>query len=267
MNVDNVVAFITSPSDHGDLIVNRLDYNRSFNDEYYGVGAQILETGHYDLPEIMMLKALLVEARVHRGEGLVVLDCGANIGVHTVEFARLMRSWGSVMAIEAQRRLYYALCGNIVNFMNAEAHCYAVSDEDGEMMIPEPDYTIPSSFGSFELRGHLGVENIGQPINYDKPTLPVARVRIDSLGLERIDFIKMDIEGMEVEALNGAVETIERDKPILYVVFVKCGRAPIEDFVKPRGYQVFGHGMNLLCVHESDKTIGCVRLTAEQVVP
>ena len=38
---------------------------------------------------------------------------GANIGVHTVEWARHMYGWGNVIAIEAQERLYYSLCGNI----------------------------------------------------------------------------------------------------------------------------------------------------------
>ena len=85
---------------------------------------------------------------------MVAIDCGANIGVHTVEWATAMTGWGSVVAIEAQERIYYALAGNIAinNCFNAIALHAAVSSETGIMQIPNPDYFTPSSFGSLELR-------------------------------------------------------------------------------------------------------------------
>jgi hypothetical protein len=42
-------------------------------------------------------------------DGVVVIDCGANIGAHTIEWGKRMTGWGSVLAIEAQERIYYAL--------------------------------------------------------------------------------------------------------------------------------------------------------------
>ena len=61
--------------------------------------------------------------RQYFGDGVVLVDCGANIGVHTVECAVEMTGWGSVLAIAAQERLYYALAGNIAlnNCFNARA--------------------------------------------------------------------------------------------------------------------------------------------------
>jgi hypothetical protein len=62
--------------------------------------------------------------------------------------------WGSVIAIEAQERIYYALAGNIAinNCFNAIAMHAAVSSEPGVMQIPTPDYFQPSSFGNLELK-------------------------------------------------------------------------------------------------------------------
>ena len=51
-----MIAFVLAQSQHGAMIVNRLDYNQSFNGEYYGVGAQIMETGTYDPGEIDILQ-------------------------------------------------------------------------------------------------------------------------------------------------------------------------------------------------------------------
>src|SRR5262245_55509688 len=116
-------AFGLFSSNHGPLIVNRFDYNYTYGEKWYGVGAQILETGVYEASEVEILKSLLLQRRKHFGDGVVALDCGANIGVLTLEFGELMRDWGQVIAIEAQERLFYALAGNITlaNLFNARA--------------------------------------------------------------------------------------------------------------------------------------------------
>ena len=51
----------------------------------------------------------------------------------------------------------------------------------------------------------------------DAGEVEVTSVAIDDLGLERVDFIKLDIEGAELAALTGARETLRRDRPRLAV--------------------------------------------------
>ena len=115
----------------------------------------------------LALQLLEARRRIH-GDGVVAIDGGANIGAHTIEWATAMTGWGSVIAIEAQERIYYALAGNIAinNAFNAIAMHAAISSEPGIMQIPTPDYFIPSSFGSLELKPRVDTEFIGQPIDY-----------------------------------------------------------------------------------------------------
>lgn len=252
-----MIAFCLVSSAHGPLLVNRMDYNHIFNGDFYGVGAQIMENGCYDPRDVASLKDLLRCRRNHFGDGVVAIDAGANIGVHSVEWAKLMTGWGTVLAIEAQERIFYALAGNLTlqNCLNARAVWAALSDTPGELSFPEPDYTQQGSFGSFELQPRVGTEFIGQAIDYAKPTSTVKTITIDGLGLKRLDLMKIDVEGMEVEALQGAAETIARCKPILFVETIKSDKKLISAALRNEGYQILPAGMNILAVHQDDKTL------------
>jgi FkbM family methyltransferase len=256
-------AFGLYSTDHGPLIVNRFDYNHTYEGKFYGVGAQLLENGAYDPSEIEVLKQLLTTKRQHVDGNVTVFDCGANIGVFAVEIARFMRDWGRIVAIEAQERLFYALAGNLAvnNCFNAKAIWAAVAAENDVIDIPEPNYCKPGSFGSFELKQQLGTENIGQDIDYSRPTSCVLTIKIDDCTSGRIDLIKLDIEGMELEALQGAIKTIKRDRPLLYIEVIKVDRDELEQFLAPLGYKLFAHEtMNVLAVHQDDPVIGCIEV-------
>lgn len=244
-----MIAFCLASSDHGTLIVNRLDRNECVGG-FYGVGHQILENDAYEPAEIVHLKALLNARRDRVQRDILVMDCGANIGVYTVELARHIRGWGSVIAIEAQERIFYALAGNLAiqNCANARAIWAAVgSTEHGEVAIPEPDYWQPASFGSFEVKPRKNTEYIGQCIDYEEPTSRVKALAIDAMGLLHLDLIKLDIEGMEVDALAGAEQTIRRCKPDLFIEVTKSDRREIDMKLRDMHYDTVAEiGMNIL---------------------
>jgi FkbM family methyltransferase len=251
------LSFVLAASSHGSLIVNRLDHFPGGDSPAHGLGLRILETASYEPAEIALALQLLQLRRRYFGDGVFAIDCGANIGVHTVEWAKLMTGWGAVLGIEAQERLFYALAGNIAlnNCFNARALHAAVAAEDGIMRVPVPDYQKPGLFVSLELRKRENHQFIGQQIDYDAATTDIKTVALDGMGLARIDLIKLDIEGMEEEALAGGEQVILAYRPVLLVEWLKSPKAELRARLEGWGYQVFEVGINFVAIHEGD---GCL---------
>ncbi|BCZ79377.1 hypothetical protein PTKU64_30520 [Paraburkholderia terrae] len=240
------------------MIINRNDYNATSANSVYGLGHQIFSKSSFDASEVDFMLGLLSLRRQYFGDGVFAIDGGANVGVHSVEWARHMYGWGQVLSFEAQEVVYYALAGNIVlnNCLNARAKLAALSESVGELTVPRPDYFASGSFGSLELRKRVGTEFIGQPISYDQSSgVTVPTITIDSLNVERVDLIKLDIEGMEIEALRGAVETILKFKPMISIEVIKSDQEKIKRFFTELGYQYFPAGLNLIAVHSADPSL------------
>ena len=254
--------FILTSSNHGTLIVNRNDYRMVDTNRGYGVGYQILNTGSFDHDEVNVVLALLSIRRKHFGDGVVALDCGANIGVHTIEWAKQMHTWGKVIAFEAQEKIYYALAGNIAinNCLNASAIFAAIGSENKDIKIPVPNYLVPASFGSLELKQNKSNEFIGQVINYDESAMSIVTQKtIDSFNWPRVDLIKIDVEGMETEVLQGASDTTERCKPIMQIEIIKTDKTQVDAYLLKYGYKTYSMGINLLAIHQDDPS--CNNLT------
>jgi FkbM family methyltransferase len=252
------IAFVITATDLGTLIVNRFDKHQTDSKGEYGVGYELLNSSTYQPSEINMVLTLLDARRRYYGAGVVAVDCGANIGIHAIQWAKHMTGWGQVVAIEPQERIYYALAGNIAinNCFNARAIHAAVTARPGQMKMPSLDYCVATSFGSFELQERPNNEPIGQSIDYSESALvEVEAVSLDSLGLNRIDVVKIDVEGMEPEVLQGASESIRRDHPILVVEMIKSDRKKLRSWLENSGYLPLQDHSNFVALHHSDKCL------------
>ena len=106
------------------------------------------------------------------------------------------------------------------------------------MKVPDVDYGQEADFGQASLVD--GQADGGTPT-------PV--VRLDSLGLPRLDFLKLDIEGMEIDALRGARRLIETHLPWCWIEYWKVGEAPIIATFAGLDYTFYRiDGLNMLCV-------------------
>jgi FkbM family methyltransferase len=138
--------------------------------------------------------------------GDIVVEVGANIGAHTVDLSQIVGERGRVYAFEPQRIVFQTLCANLAlnQCVNVFAYQAGVGAEVGTINVPELDPANVTNFG--------GVTLIGAPKG---ETIPL--VTIDSLALPACRMIKIDVEGMELFVLKGAVETIASYRPTMYV--------------------------------------------------
>jgi FkbM family methyltransferase len=173
-----------------------------------------------------------------------------------------MHGWGSVMAFEPQERIFYALCGNIAlnNLFNARASRNALSRELGAIMVPEFDFQKPANFGGLSL-----LPGVGKPGQKPTSSRPVKTITIDSLALPRCDFIKLDIEGMEPLALEGAQKTILQHKPIIFAECWACGIEEIRKWLP--GYRLIPAGLNVIGIHLADRITEKIQFVDGMVPP
>ena len=250
------IAYVLAATNHGSMIVNRNDGYHTAPGVGFGVGLQLLSNSCFDAEEVDAALALLSMRRQHFGPGVVAIDGGANVGVHTIEWARHMHGWGRVIAFEAQEAVFYALAGNIAlnNCWNATARWSALGEQEGFIDVPEPDYLSPGSFGSLEVRQRAGTEFIGQKVSYQaQDCVRTPMQPIDAWNLERLDFLKLDVEGMEQEVLRGARATLARCKPIILVEVLKSDKAALQSFLRGLGYDtLLDSGLNMLALHAED---------------
>jgi len=138
--------------------------------------------------------------------GMTVLDIGANIGCHTVFMAKKVGPDGRVHAFEPQRIVHQALTANLAlnAIENTTAHHCGAGQKKGTITVPQVNYAAGGNFGGLALGGFETGEQV---------TLR----SIDSLKLATCQFIKIDVEGMETEAIKGAKATLKKFKPYLYV--------------------------------------------------
>ncbi|MGA3003569.1 MAG: FkbM family methyltransferase [Acetobacteraceae bacterium] len=192
------------------------------NDTY--IGASLRKYGEFSGEETALFRLIVQPGRT-------VLDIGANIGVHTVDLSCLVGPDGTVHSFEPQRLTFQLLCANVAlnSCSNVFTHHTAVGAAAGTILVPSLDPGESHNYGGLSLLG----SGVGEP---------VALVTIDSMELSDCQFIKIDIEGMETEALRGAAVTIQQFRPFLYVENDRQGRsAELIGLLQQYGYRLYWH--------------------------
>lgn len=227
-------ALDTGVNAHGDIVIDGIYSTRSCRygrmkwiTTDYGVGQQLAMYAEYSEGEVALFRKLI-------RRGSTVLCAGANIGAHCVPFSRIVGPEGKVVAFEPQAFLWPILAENLAvnGCANVEVHHKGLGESAALLPLASADPTMPNNFG-----GMCFVEDPA----IQAELVPV--VSIDSLELPALDFVLLDIEGMELPALKGAHETIERYKPILYVEIDKEDkREPIMRYIRDElKYEVLQH--------------------------
>lgn len=132
----------------------------------------------------------------HIPAGGVVIDGGAFIGDHTVAYLRAVGPQGRVLAFEPNSAAFECLAHNCPN---AECFWAALSYQSGWKCDLATD------------------KNAGASHLVESQTGVICTQSIDGLSLERLDFLKLDVEGYEFQALMGGKETILRCRPTMWI--------------------------------------------------
>jgi FkbM family methyltransferase len=158
-----------------------------------------------------------------------------------------------IVSFEPQRQLFQALGGSLA--INGYDHVYlhncGLGTEPGIAQLPAVDYSVAQDFGTVALSDDTTV---------DEDAWMADRVvditSIDSMDLPRLDFFKLDVEGYEIPALTGALNTIKRHRPWIWVEYFITGVDPIKQALADiDNYEFFiVDYQNMLCVPVEKKT-------------
>ena len=145
-------------------------------------------------------------------EDAQIVDVGANIGLSAMFFSSLLPK-AKVLALEPSRRNFQYLNQNLRqnDLSMVEARQVAASDKIGVLRLhEEPDFGA----GSYVVSDQHSAGVSASPIEVQAK--PLDQVVAEE-QLERVDFIKVDVEGSELDVLNGMQDTLQRFKPIIFM--------------------------------------------------
>jgi FkbM family methyltransferase len=155
------------------------------------IGKWAIEAGRLDHDQNML--PLL---KKHIPKGGTVIDVGAYIGDHTVFYADRVGATGTVIAMEPSPEAFACLHYNTKHLPQVIKHNAGASD-------------TPHTIGM--------AKDTNAGASYATPDGGIPCITIDGMGLDRLDFLKMDCEGMEVRALQGAIKTITTHRPVMLI--------------------------------------------------
>jgi len=164
--------------------------------------------------------------------GSGVFDLGANIGDHAVPLAQHVGPHGFVIAFEPQRHIFHMLCANVALNDLTTVDCVhaAVGASPGTVLIPHIDYSAEANYGSVEVSSFTEGR-------------PVPRIVLDDyLWVRRADLLKIDVEGMECDVIEGGRAFIARFRPVIYVENDRVERSPaLIEQLRELSYRLFWH--------------------------
>lgn len=212
------------------------------------IGYEIFRSGKFEPNEFYFLDKILEK-------GMTFIDVGANMGLFALFASKKVGKEGIVIAIEPSDREFYRLKTNIElnELINIYPIKVAASNHKSvaELLVARQDHAGHNTLGNFAH--NCSVLEKKQSVQTDT---------LDNLfnikRLNKVDFIKMDTEGHELFALQGAVNILKRFHPILLIelsdislVQQGCDSGQICDFLNELGYKIY-------CF---DKLTGLITLT------
>jgi FkbM family methyltransferase len=147
--------------------------------------------------------------------GSIVVDIGANIGAHTLRLATCVGAAGRVIAVEPTQYAFERLREHVLLNPSLASRIVLLQamlmGSEHAPLAEKIESSWPLDTPSDAHPGHAGV---------GKVTTGAAVRTLDSvvsdLDLKSVDFLKLDVDGYEVEVLRGARDTLRRFAPVIF---------------------------------------------------
>jgi FkbM family methyltransferase len=172
-----------------------------------GIDLSIYLLGGFEPRTLQRYKSLI-------REGSVVLDIGANIGAHTLPLAQLVGAAGSVIAFEPTHYAFEKLKINMG--LNPLLSDRITANQ--RMLVRSSNDHLPNAiYSSWPLDSttDLHTEHQGRLKSTSGAKAQTLDEYIDIHRIQRVDFVKLDVDGHENDVLQGALATLSRFKPTI----------------------------------------------------
>lgn len=169
------------------------------------IGKKFIAGEHYEHDKIK-------KALEYINVGDTVLDVGANIGVHTIPYIQKIGKLGTIHAFEPQGLIYQLLEDNVnlnCNYPNVHLYHMAIGHNECETTMSGFCDGKPIDYHRSQQTNYGG-------ISLGKHGEKIVMRTIDSFDFDRVNFIKIDVEGAEKLVIWGARETIRKHRPVVF---------------------------------------------------
>ena len=202
------------------------------------------------LEEFIQTAAQVRSLMAERANGAVMFDIGANIGLFTLQYSKFPGA--TVHSFEPVKSTYDLLDRNVEQnkLANVTAHNFGLSSEKSEMFIGPADGRVKT--GAFTVYADPDQNTSGRGHVASFETMDWFA---STKGIERLDFIKVDVEGHEMSVLSGGKETIGKFRPIMELEVAKDhqDKEKIFALLEEMDYDVFVrvHGILNQCTYDT----------------
>jgi FkbM family methyltransferase len=197
---------------------------------------EIQQLGHWEFNQL--LEILNIYEQFYSGRYGTMLDIGCNIGSWTLPLARRYQQ-NTILAVDCQPLAVDCVAQTIGlnSLTNVRVDCCAISNRCRQTSTNKINYNWGANFGAYEFEPPARNSDFNGTLSTESINIEIKT--IDSLDLSDVVFIKLDIEGMEYQALQGAVDTIHRCRPFIVFENHKTDRASADQFLIDCNYVIY----------------------------
>jgi FkbM family methyltransferase len=180
----------------------------------------------YELTELRLMQGFLAP-------GQTILDVGANVGYTTRFFAKQVGRSGRIHAFEPNPLIFPLLQKNVARFQNVEVYNLGLSTADGEI----PLFLAGNNHFVGGFSPDYAVRQLAYGTKKSPDSVSAQVVQGDGFlrarGIERLDVVKIDVEGWELRVLSGLESIVSRSRTL--VIFCELNPVAQECAGRPPG--------------------------------